>query len=61
MKFLTFVKSRENFGMPPAALMEAITQLGIESSRKGVLVSTGGLMPSSAGATIRLSPDGRWR
>jgi hypothetical protein len=58
MKFLTFVKSRENQGMPPAALMEAITQLGIESTRAGVLVSSGGLLPTAAGATIRLSSDG---
>jgi len=58
MKFLTFVKSREDYGMPPPALMDAITQLGIESTKKGVLVSTGGLMPTAAGATIRLSADG---
>lgn len=58
MKFLAFVKSRENFGFPPPALMEAIARLGAESTKKGVLVSSGGLMPTAAGATIRLSSDG---
>ncbi|MGV8840795.1 MAG: YciI family protein [Bauldia sp.] len=58
MKFLTFVRSRENFGMPPAALFDAINRLGEESRKKGALVSTGGLLPSAAGATIRLSSDG---
>jgi hypothetical protein len=55
MRFMTFVKSAENtYGPPPPALMQAIAVLGEEAGKAGVLVEMGGLMPSSAGARIRL-------
>ena len=55
MKFMTLVKSSENSGVPPQALMDAIAKLGEEAARKGVMVDMGGLMPSAAGARVRLS------
>lgn len=55
MRFLNLIKSRENAGPPPKALMDAITQLGAEAMRAGVLVETGGLLPSAMGARVRLS------
>jgi hypothetical protein len=50
MKFMTFVKSRENQGMPPQELFEAIAKLGAEASAAGTLVETGGLVPTVAEA-----------
>ena len=55
MRFMTLIKSSENSGPPPQALMDAIAKLGDESARAGVLVDTGGLAPSAMGARIRLS------
>ena len=55
MKYMVFVKSTENSGAPPRELMEAIGQLGAEASQAGVLVETGGLLPSALGARVRLS------
>ncbi len=57
MRFMTMVKSAEGAGMPPPALMEAIAQLGMEAAAAGVLVETGGLMPTAAGARVRLEGD----
>jgi hypothetical protein len=55
MRFMTFVKSAENtYGPPPPALMQAIAALGEEASKAGLLVEMGGLMPSAAGARIRI-------
>jgi hypothetical protein len=43
-------------GMPPSnELMTAVGRLTEEMTRKGILVETGGLMPSSTGARLRLS------
>jgi hypothetical protein len=55
MRFMAMVKSAENSGPPPKELMDAISKLGEEGTKTGVLVETGGLLPSSAGARIRLS------
>ncbi|MEX2318940.1 MAG: YciI family protein, partial [Bauldia sp.] len=57
MKFMTMVKSTENnrLGPPPQALMDGIMQLGEEAAKAGVFVEMGGLKPSAAGATLRLS------
>jgi hypothetical protein len=49
------VKSAENAGPPPKALMAAIMKLGEEAMRAGVMVETGGLLPSAMGARVRLS------
>ena len=60
MRFITMVKSPENptAGPPPPALFEAIAKLGEDASKAGVFVEMGGLLPSSAGASVRLA-DGR--
>ena len=55
MKFMTMVKSPENAGPPPPALMEAIAKLGQEAGQKGVMVQMGGLYPSAMGARVLLS------
>jgi len=61
MRYMMVVKGDENFrasGPPPKALMDAIAQLGIEASKKGTLVSVGGLHHSSKGASVRIR-DGK--
>jgi hypothetical protein len=55
MRFMIMVKSAENAGPPPRALMAAIATLGEEATRAGAMVETGGLLPSAMGARVRLS------
>jgi hypothetical protein len=55
LRFMTMVKSAERSGPPPQSLMEAIAKLGIEAGKAGVLVETGGLMPTGTGARVRLA------
>jgi hypothetical protein len=55
MRFMTLVKSAENAGPPPKELMDAMAKLGEESAKAGVLVETGGLASTAAGARVRLS------
>jgi hypothetical protein len=55
MRFMIMVKSAESAGPPPMALMAAIGKLGEEAMRAGVMVETGGLLPSEMGARVRLS------
>jgi len=55
MRFMVVVKSAENAGPPPQALMAAISKLGEEAMRAGVMLETGGLLPSAMGARVRLS------
>ena len=55
MRFLNMIKGRENVGPPPNALMAAIAKLGEEAMKAGVLIETGGLLPSAMGARVRLS------
>jgi hypothetical protein len=55
MRFMIMVKSVENAGPPPMALMAAIMKLGEEATRAGAMVETGGLLPSAMGARVRLS------
>jgi hypothetical protein len=55
MRFMTMVKAAENSGPPPQALMQAIAKLGEEAAKAGVLVETGGLLPSAMGARVKVS------
>src|SRR5262245_22941315 len=55
MRFMTMVKSAENAGPPPPALMEAIMKLGQEAMQKGAMIETGGLLPTALGARVRLA------
>jgi hypothetical protein len=55
MKFMMMVKHAENQGTPPKALMDAIGKLVEEEMKAGRMLGAGGLLPSSAGALVRLS------
>ena len=58
MRYMTIVKGSENLaasGPPPVALMEAIERLIEEGTKKGTLVSFGGLHPTSSGARMRIT------
>jgi hypothetical protein len=56
MRFMTLIKSVEDatIGPPPPELLQAIAKLGYEATQAGVLVDTAGLMPTAAGARVRL-------
>ena len=55
MRFTNLIKSTENAGSPPKALLDAIAKFGQEALGTGWLVSAGGLFPSAMGARVRLS------
>ncbi len=57
MKYLTFIRHPESYRQagPPPALMEAMGQFVQKSLKDGILVDTGGLLPSKDGARIRLA------
>jgi hypothetical protein len=58
MRFMMMVKADSNYeaGLPPhPALLAAIGKLTEEMVKAGVLVQTGGLLPSSNGARVRVS------
>jgi hypothetical protein len=57
MKFLTFIRHPESYreSPPPPALMEAMGVFIEKSTKAGILVDTGGLLPSKDGARIRLA------
>ncbi len=60
MKYLTFIRHPEKYreSPPPAALMEAMGRFVEKSMKDGVLVDTGGLLPSKDGVRVRLA-DGK--
>ena len=58
MKFMLIAHATKDSeaGRPPdPRMMAAIGQLSEEMSRAGVLVDTGGLMPTAQGASVRLA------
>jgi len=57
MKYLSFIRSSEvhRASGPPADLMQAMDAFVRRSRQSGALVDTGGLLPSSEGARIRLA------
>ena len=57
MKYLTFIRHSESYrqSAPPAALMEAMGKFVEKSVKDGILVDTGGLLPSKDGARVRLA------
>jgi hypothetical protein len=57
MRFLGIVKSAENasLGPPPPALLDAVAKLVEDGKKAGVLLETGGLLPSAMGSRLRLS------
>jgi hypothetical protein len=60
MKYLTFIRHSEKYREtpPPPALMEAMGKFMEKSMKSGILVDTGGLLPSKDGVRIRLA-DGK--
>ncbi len=56
MKYLTFIRHSEKHRQsgPPPALLEAMGEFVERSKREGVLVDTGGLLPSQDGFRVRL-------
>ncbi len=57
MRYMMMIKSAEKLRAEPLPqeLMEGIGRLAAEAAQAGVMVEMGGLLPSSAGARIRLS------
>jgi hypothetical protein len=58
MRFMMLVKADKNYeaGKPPAPkLMAAIGKLSEEEARAGILLDTGGLLPSAKGARVRVA------
>ena len=58
MRFMMIVKADPSYeaGRPPnPALMAAVGKLSEEMSKRGILLQSGGLLPSSKGARVRVS------
>jgi hypothetical protein len=55
MRFLNLIRTTTAPGPPPPALLDAIGRLGEEATSAGALVATGGLLPSPAGARVRVA------
>jgi len=60
MKYLSFIRSSESYRnqTPPPAMMEAMGAFVTRMFQEGLVVDTGGLMPSKDGFRIRLA-DGK--
>jgi hypothetical protein len=52
---MMLVKSAENSGPPPKALMDAIGELAAEATKAGLMLQTGGLAPTAMSSRVRLS------
>jgi hypothetical protein len=57
MRYMMMVKMDESMpaGPPPPSLFAAIGELGEQARKYGTLLEEGGLLPSAAGALVRLS------
>ena len=58
MRYMMLVKADKNYeaGIPPSPeLMAAVAKMGDEAQRLGLMVTAGGLLPSSQGVRIRVS------
>jgi hypothetical protein len=56
MRFILMAKAGSERAVPPnPELMAAIGKLTEEMTKKGILIDTGGLQPSSKGARLRLA------
>jgi hypothetical protein len=55
MRYMITVKSAETNAYPPQELMDGIARLGEEATAAGVLVETGGLLPTAMGARVRVA------
>jgi hypothetical protein len=57
MRYMIMVKAREDVGAPPPQLLEAMARGMAELMQSGVMVEAGALLPSAAGARVRLAGD----
>ena len=55
MRFLMLVKHGENPGLPPPEFLAAMAKLGEDAAKSGTMIASGGLMPISKSARVRLS------
>ena len=55
MRFMMLVKSAENSGPPPKALMDAMGKLAEEATKAGRMLQSGGLAPTAMSSRVRLS------
>jgi hypothetical protein len=58
MRYMIIVSGSENLavsGPPPVALIEEIERLSEEGTKKGTLVSFGGLHPTASGTRMRIT------
>jgi len=55
MRFMMLVKSAENYGPPPQALIEEIGKLAQEAAKAGTMVESGGLGPTAMSTRVRVS------
>ena len=55
MRFMMLVKHAENAGAPPKELMEAIGKLAEEAVKKGTMIETGGLAPTTQSTRVRVT------
>ena len=55
MRFLSIIKGPELTGPPPQELMDAIAELGIEETKSGTLINTGGLGPTATRTRVRVA------
>jgi hypothetical protein len=55
MRFMMIVKSTENAGRPPQALMDAMGKIAEEATKAGEMIESGGLASSANGTRVRLS------
>ena len=55
MRFMMLVKSAENSGPPPKALMDAIGTMAAEATAAGLMIESGGLAPTAMSSRVRLS------
>lgn len=57
MQYMILLKAREDVGAPPPELMTAMGTGIAELMQSGTMLATGALLPSQAGARVRLSGD----
>ena len=55
MQFMTMLKMREDAGAPPPDFLEAMGTYIAGVAARGKLITTGGLLPSSTGAEVRVT------
>jgi hypothetical protein len=55
MRFMMLVKSAENCGAPPKALMDAIGKMAQQATKAGLMLESGGLAPTAMSSRVRLS------